>query len=113
VVTFYHRQLPERVAARYLAGDGRQLRHRLLALHFAGQPKRRSPTSTSSPPSAAAASSSIPRRTTESPRRPCRRRKQDFSRRPDAKRRQHAGLKKSPSIRVSGRQAKGGRRFRR
>jgi WD40 repeat protein len=37
VVSFYHRQLPERVAARFLAGNDRQLRHRKLAEHFAGQ----------------------------------------------------------------------------
>jgi WD40 repeat protein len=35
VISFYHRQLPERVAARFLAGSKRQQRHRNLAEHFA------------------------------------------------------------------------------
>ncbi len=37
VITFYHRQLAERVAARFLAVDEGQIRHRSLAVYFTGR----------------------------------------------------------------------------
>lgn len=38
VATFYHRQLPERIAARFLAGDQARVRHRALSRYFGRQP---------------------------------------------------------------------------
>ncbi|MGO4882317.1 MAG: AAA family ATPase [Bryobacteraceae bacterium] len=39
VTTFYHRQLAEQSAARFLAGEDGRLQHRSLALYFGGRPQ--------------------------------------------------------------------------